>query len=213
MTPGRVGALTRSILSKFVTEYAQRRLMSIAASGANLSALRTDLLVAPVGFSETILNPVSTTIYVGSSATTIGLILIAVFGMGGSAALRSVVLPLATKKFSPVARYAFTSACLIIIGATISAAYATIVAGMAKLSGSQWAQMWALMWLLYLVLASFLFAVGLAAPAEILMTISFLFVLVYNSEYPEGGCLFHCLGAESTSPLPHLSCSHWWLEH
>ena len=81
--------------------------------------------------------------YVGVGATTIGLILMCVFALAGSTAARSLVLPNAMRDLPPVGRYVWLFGTLVVIGASVSAAYATIVAGMAFLTSQQWAQLWA----------------------------------------------------------------------
>ncbi len=163
ITAARVGAPLRAILGKFVSQFSAHQLAMLVATGKNVTDLAVSqpkLLSTPIDITETNLFPAASVVAIGGLATTIGLILVSVFALAGV----NFIVGLPLQSTSPGGPgVSFWGAALVqcgavfAIGCTIAAAYATIVAGMAGLSGTQWAQLWAVMWLLFLVRSNYLF--------------------------------------------------------
>jgi len=152
VTPQYLAAPLRTLLARFTASYAQRRARDVpAALLGNITALRPDLITAPVAVVEEIVHPSSTMPASGMLAL-LGNILLCVFSMSTTGLEAKVALPLAIAahaKGSLVKAVAIRMGTLALCAATVSLAFASMVAGiggaeLATAPGLAFIQIWSL---------------------------------------------------------------------
>jgi hypothetical protein len=189
----RIAATARALLAATTARAAQNVVSSSGASPTaaqdllNRASVAPNLITAPVSYKEENVAPFDVPVI--ATAQLLGNILMSVFGM----ALANVILgPLTffVAKLSPLRRGLARALAAVVYSATVSAAFVTIVVGLANThatgkeahytgNGEQWAQLWALFWLQLLLNVFFFVAIGLKAGVGVL-PLFLLLVLLWN---------------------------------
>ena len=170
VTVSRVGAPCKALLASFSTALSISQTTAYLASASITSSTISQVLSNPVGFSEINLYPL--TLPAVNQGLTVGLILLAVFSLVATNLIHGPAEKGSWLRVELGIPKAFRRVVLILLYTmTTSAAYSTILLGLANtgggntasingvgrpFDGSMWAQLWAIQWLHMTVLCTWL---------------------------------------------------------